>query len=155
MMSSVAPPACFQVVFMAYCFASSREKTMMRFGRPSPPCRRRLVSVWPSEPVPPVMRTTAPSSVGVMDLLVVLPDHLVPRRNLDPGGLAEAGAVQGAVDARLVDGTDLAAQPQRVARAEQEVVLRDRRRGHVVEAQQLGVLEHHFLDHARQRLRRQ
>ena len=61
MMSSVAAYACFQVVFIAYCLASSRENTITRSGWPRSPSSRRRTSVWPSEPVPPVMRTFAPS----------------------------------------------------------------------------------------------
>ncbi len=37
MMSSVAAYACFQVVFIAYCLASSREKTITRSGWPRSP----------------------------------------------------------------------------------------------------------------------
>src|SRR5918992_5617744 len=101
-MSSVAPAACFQVVFIAYCFASSRENTMIRFGFPSPPRRSRRVRVWPRDPVPPVMRTTASSSVSGIALLVVLAEHLIPRWDLDPGRRDEARSVERAIDPRLV-----------------------------------------------------
>src|SRR5215212_4524123 len=133
MMSSVAPRACFHVVFIAYCLASSREKTMMRFGWPSPPASSRRVSVWPSDPVPPVMRTTASSSVGVMALFLVLGDHLVPGGDRDARGLPEPRAAERAVDPRLGDRPDVDVQPERSAQPDEQVVLVDRVGGHLVE----------------------
>src|SRR4029079_11080720 len=91
-MSSVAACACFHAVFMAYCFASSREKTMILLGAPISRRSSRRTSDWPREPVPPVTSTTAPSSGCFIALLrcQVVVEHLVPGRRLDAGRGAEA-----------------------------------------------------------------
>src|SRR5689334_17149355 len=122
-MSSVAACACFHAVFIAYCLASSREKTMILLGAPSSRRSSRRISDCPSEPVPPVTRTTASSSSRFIELLrrQVLVRHRLPGRSLDPRGRTEAARVERAVDHRLVDGTDGAVQVEALADHRQEL----------------------------------
>src|SRR6478752_1035670 len=136
---------------MAYCFASSRDSTMMRSGRPIWPVSSRRTSVCPSEPVPPVIRTTAPSRVGVMvSLSSVLVDHRRPAGDLDAGGAAEPARVEGPVDPRLVGGPDLARDCQGVAQGREQCELGDRLAGDMVKAAQAAVIVDHGADDARQ-----
>src|SRR3954453_18193737 len=122
-MSSVARCACFHDVFIAYCFASSRENTMIRLGIPSSPRSRRRTKVCPSEPVPPVIRTTASSNGLGIRFLSVFVEHGVPARDGDPGLAPESRGVEHAVDARLVDTRDGAVDAERVAQRDEQVVL--------------------------------
>src|SRR4051812_13350032 len=116
-MSSVAACACFHAVFIAYCFASSREKTMILLGAPSSRRSSRRTSDCPSDPVPPVTRTTAPSSSRFIELLrrQVIVQHRLPRGRRDPGGGVEPARVERAVDHRLVHGPDGAVQVEALA----------------------------------------
>src|SRR5689334_20110619 len=138
-MSSVAACACFHAVFIPYCFASSREKTMILLGAPISRRSRRRISDWPSEPVPPVTSTTAPSSGCFIALLgsQVVVEHRVPGRRLDPGGRADTALVERPVDDRLVDGPDGAVDVETVADHCQQLELVDRFGGDMVDACQL------------------
>src|SRR5262249_31959605 len=138
-MSSVAACACFHAVFIAYCFASSREKTMILLGEPSSRRSSRRMRDCPSEPVPPVTSTTAPSSTRFTELPrhQVLVQHVLPRRRLYPGSGSEAARVERTVDHRLVDGTDGAVEVDALADHGKEVELVDRFGGDMVDTCQL------------------
>src|SRR5689334_12644799 len=127
-MSSVAACACFHAVFIAYCFASSRENTMILLGAPSSRRSSRRTRDWPTDPVPPVTRTTAPSSSRFIELLgrQVLVQHRLPRRRSDAGSCVEPARVERAVDHRLVHGPDGAIEVQALADHRQELELVDR-----------------------------
>src|SRR5215213_9896312 len=60
--SSVAATRFLYCSRMSCCFASSRENTVTRRGRPISPPRRRRMSTLPREPVPPVTTMCLPSS---------------------------------------------------------------------------------------------
>src|SRR6187200_2553518 len=140
-MSSVAACACFHAVFMAYCFASSREKTMILLGAPISRRSSRRTSDWPREPVPPVTSTTAPSSGCFIALprCQVVVEHLVPGRRLDAGRGAEAARVERPVQGGLVHRADGAIQVESVAHHGQELELVDRFGGDMVDAGQRRV----------------
>src|SRR6188472_1460126 len=155
-MSSVAAWRCFHVVFIAYCFASSREKTMTLLGVPCSPRSTRRTKACPREPVPPVTRTTASSSgcftwAPVSEVCV---EHLVPGWDRDAGIGAEPARVEDAVDHRVVDRRDPDIEPETLVDHRQESVLRDRCGRHVVETRKLRIPYRHVQKDISERARR-
>src|SRR5579859_2062649 len=104
MTSSVAAARFAKAKRMSYCFASSRERTMIRAGLPHSPVRILRVSTLPSDPVPPVTSMRLPSNGGlispgviVLRVLDQLVEHFVPGRNRDPCVLDEARSIETSV----------------------------------------------------------
>src|SRR5579863_4272278 len=62
MISSVAAALFWYSIRIRCCFASSRERTMIFAGLPALPSRNRRTSVFPSDPVPPVISIRLPSN---------------------------------------------------------------------------------------------
>src|SRR5438128_43744 len=109
-MSSVATRRCWKARRIVCWSASLREKTRTSWGTPCSPSSRRRTRTWPSEPVPPVTTTRLPVSKALLDDRVVgghrgeLGDHLGPARRLPPGGGAEPGRIEAAVNLDAVVG---------------------------------------------------
>src|SRR6266511_3216407 len=72
-------------------------------------------------------------------------DHVVPGRGLDPRGREETLAGEGPVGDGAFVRNHHRVQPERVADHREEVELGDRRRGHLVQAGELGVCAEHFV----------
>src|SRR5579859_4183600 len=131
---------------MKYCLASSRENTMMRAGRPISPVSRRFTRVLPSEPVPPVIRILFPSrgSTSISPfvgggVLRELRNQISPGRRLIADRSAELVALHAAIANLRVVGDDFDVELVSFAEGCQQVVFRDGRRCHLVQAGQAAV----------------
>src|SRR5579863_2961933 len=133
MISSVAAVLCWYSMRMKCCLASSREKTMIFAGSPARPERNRRTRVFPSDPVPPMMRMRLPSKHFIFECPPLLVRSLVirqpchecgPSRAHIPGRAAEFLSVHAPVTRVLVVRNDLYVQFVCVTQQRQKLKLR-------------------------------
>src|SRR5580704_3870795 len=133
MISSVAAVLFWYSMRMKCCLASSREKTMIFAGSPPRPERKRRTSVFPSDPVPPMMRMRLPSKHFMFESPPLLVWRLIirelcrqfqPSRTHIAGCCAQLFSIHAAVAADFVVRNDYHVQRVRVAQQRKKFELR-------------------------------
>src|SRR5258708_2775606 len=134
---------------MSSCFFSSRLK--MRTARISVVRRRRNTAL-PKEPVPPVIMTVLLSNKGParrgFPVVMHRGDECRPGGRDVAGGGAEPGGIERSVDLDHIVRLNLNLLPIDLGDDTQQVELRDRIGGHVIEAVEVGSREDIVPDHA-------
>src|SRR3984957_9455200 len=133
---------------MRCCLASSRERTMILAGLPALPSRNRRTSVFPSDPVPPVISIRLPSKclIGVLSPFVVgriviceVRNQLRPWRGNAARRLRELFSFHAPVAEKTWIRGNFNVKSVCVAQQAKKLILRDRGAGDLVQAREVGV----------------
>src|SRR5271156_3169459 len=156
MISSVAAVLFWYSMRMKCCLASSREKTMIFAGSPARPDRNRRTNVFPSDPVPPMMRMRLPSKHFMFESPPLCVWRLITReilRKLRPcrshisGRHAELFSIHAAIAEELVVREDFHIQRIRVAQQRKKLILRHGRPGDLIQSAELRMVVNDVAHH--------